>query len=99
SKAPVVTGILGRIAYANFGGVAIVTGANFGGPITVTVGTKPAAVIGKLGNSTLLVGLPRLSAGTYPLVVTSPTGSSASTPATTVKYIPLFGWGFGGFGW
>ena len=88
---PKVRGVIGSIGYANIGGVSIVTGSNLGGG-KVTVGDKPAPVITQLGGSILVVALPPLPQGKYPLVVSNDKGSSSASHSTTIKYIPLFRW-------
>ncbi len=89
TKVPVVKSIIGKVAFAKIGGVALVQGTNFTGVKSVTVGGKPATV-SPITNGLLLVILPPLAKGSYPLVVTNADGASAATPQTTIKYISLF---------
>ena len=89
NKAPVITSIIGKTAFARIGGVAIVQGTNFTGVKSVTVGGKTATA-SALGKDALLVILPPLSKGSYQLVVTNADGASATSAATTIKYISLF---------
>ncbi|MBJ7471263.1 MAG: fibronectin type III domain-containing protein, partial [Solirubrobacteraceae bacterium] len=89
AKAPVVKSIIGKVAFAKIGGIALVQGTNFTGVKSVTVGGKPVSV-SPLGSNLLLVVLPPLAKGSYPLVVTTAAGASATTSSTTIKYISLF---------
>ncbi|MEH3054061.1 MAG: hypothetical protein PGN13_08675 [Patulibacter minatonensis] len=95
SKAPVIRGLIGRVAYTNLGGLSVVTGANFTAPgLQVTVGGKKGKILANIANNTLLVSLPaNLQPGTYPLVVKNNVGASNS-PSATIKYVNLFSWGW-----
>lgn len=81
---PVITRVFGR-AVPRIGGPALVLGERLRGTTGVTVGGKRAAFL-QLTPKQLLITAPPLPRGSYPVVVTTPSGTSAPSDAATLTY-------------
>lgn len=81
---PVITRVIGR-GVPRIGGAALVQGERLQGTTGVTVGGKRAA-FRLLTPKQLLITAPPLPRGTYPVIVTTPSGTSAPSSAATLTY-------------
>jgi hypothetical protein len=86
--APKITRFLTKVVISNIGGITVVQGANFKGIKFVRVGGKTATFT-VYSPTLMLVNLPKLPTGSYPMLITNAAGTNPTTIGSTVKYTPL----------
>lgn len=86
--APVVTSINPTVGPTAGGTLVTISGSGFTGVLGVTFGGTASLSVGFVDDSTLTALSPAQAAGTVDVLVTTPLGTSATSPADQFTYVP-----------
>jgi PKD repeat protein len=87
---PTITGISPASGPASGGTVVNITGTNFAGTTSVTIGGTAATNVSVISTSSITAITPAHTAGTVNVVITTPNGTATGTGAYTYAAVPAF---------